>query len=235
MLNCPHLDLPDSLGALSLADPGQGAVTSLVHQLAASLGRAIDAKDRHTLAHSEEVAVVAQALALAMGLPPGLADRVHVAGHLHDIGKIGVPDHILCKPAALTEPEWQRMRAHPDLGADILAPLDCLSRSGVVAMVRAHHERFDGTGYPKGLTGNAIPLGARIIAVADSLSAMLQARPYRPARTFEAARAEILRGRGRQFDPKVVDAFCRIHRQVRDMLVGAGEGESPCAGQGQHP
>ena len=217
MLKSPLLDLT---GASDSLPPGacHEALTPLVHQLAESLGKAIDAKDSHTLAHSEEVAVISQSLALAMGLDSRLADRVHVAGHLHDIGKIGVPDHILGKAGPLDPREWESMRAHPGLGADILAPLVCLNEAGVVAMVRAHHERYDGRGYPLGLAGRNIPLGARIIAVADALSAMLQSRPYRAALSFGDATREILRGAGSQFDPRVVDAFQGITRQVSDMI-----------------
>jgi len=194
-------------------------MTSLVHQLAASLGKAIDAKDPYTLAHSEEVAVMAQALALRLGLDRQMADRVHVAGHLHDIGKIGVPDSILGKPGKLDPAEWKRMKAHPAIGAAILEPMPYLVESGVVAMVRAHHERFDGHGYPQGLAGNAIPLGARIISVADSLSAMLQTRPYRPARRFDEAIREIERCAGSQFDP-VVAAVCVGNRDtLRDLIA----------------
>lgn len=220
MLNSPPIDLTGALGAPLRDCRPCGSVTDLIHQLAESLGKAIDAKDAHTLAHSEEVAVVSQSLALAMGLDSRTADHIHVAGHLHDIGKIGVPDHILGKPAPLTPLEWETIREHPDRGADILMPLACLRESGIVAMVRAHHEWFDGRGYPQGLAGQRLPLGARVIAVADGLSAMLQARPYRPPLSFEAASREILRGAGSQFDPGVVAAFVAIKDQLRDMLAG---------------
>ncbi|EFL52290.1 metal dependent phosphohydrolase [Solidesulfovibrio fructosivorans JJ]] len=216
----PDLQSPESASR-------RETVMAAVHELAASLGRAIDAKDPHTLAHSEEVAEVARVLARSLGLSSPEADIVHVAGHLHDIGKIGVPDAVLCKPGRLTEAEWDRMRAHPAIGAEILAPLSCLSGLGVVEMVAAHHERFDGGGYPLGLAGRAIPIGARIIAVADSLSAMLQSRPYRPAMTFEAARAELLRCRGAQFDPDVVAAFLAAQDVVRQLCRSLREKDRP--------
>jgi|GEM_PF-2024987 len=148
MLKSPHLDLSGSLTEPLQRMQCNHSVTELLHQLAESLGKAIDAKDTHTLAHSEEVAVVSHTLALAMGLNNHLADIIHVAGHLHDLGKIGVPDHILAKPCVLTPPEWERVRTHPGLGADILMPLACLRESGIVDMVRSHHERFDGRDYP---------------------------------------------------------------------------------------
>ena len=154
-----------------------------------------------------------------MGLGHQMADLIHVAGHLHDLGKIGVPDEILAKTSPLTPKEWLEIRKHPDIGADILAPIACLRECGIVDMVRAHHERFDGSGYPKGLTGGQIPLGARIITVADSLSAMLQSRPYRTAKSFDEACREIARGVGSQFDPKVVAAFARVKDRVRDLVA----------------
>ena len=182
-------------------------VTTVLHQFAESLGFAIDAKDPYTSMHSDEVAEVSHTLALSMGLPPREADIIHVAGHLHDIGKIGVPDAVLKKNGPLTASEWKAIRKHPKAGADILRPVSALKSLGVVEMVLYHHERYDGTGYPEGLRGPKIPLGARIIAVADSLSAMLQDRPYRSAKDFEGARQEIIRCTGTQFDPRVVRAF----------------------------
>ncbi|MCJ2165366.1 HD-GYP domain-containing protein [Pseudodesulfovibrio sp. S3-i] len=182
-------------------------VTAVLHQFAESLGNAIDAKDPYTSSHSEEVAEVSHTLALSMGMSPREADIIHVAGHLHDIGKIGVPDSVLIKKGPLNAGEWQAVRKHPLVGADILRPVAALSSLGIVGMVLHHHERFDGTGYPSRLKGAAIPIGARIIALADSLSAMLQDRPYRATKGFDAACEEIVRCSGKQFDPSVVSAF----------------------------
>lgn len=171
MLCNSRLNLAECALRQDRAMPCNSAVTEIIHQLAESLGKAIDAKDTYTLAHSEEVAVISQTLTLSMGLGHQMADIIHVAGHLHDLGKIGVPDEILSKTSPLTPKEWLAIRKHPDIGADILAPIAWYSREcGIVDMVRAHHERFDGSGYPQGLAGGQIPLGARIIAVADSLS-----------------------------------------------------------------
>ncbi|OIQ49400.1 Cyclic di-GMP phosphodiesterase response regulator RpfG [Pseudodesulfovibrio hydrargyri] len=189
-------------------------VTTALHQFAESLGNAIDAKDPHTSMHSDEVAEAARALALAMGLTPSQAAVIHVAGHLHDIGKIGVPDSVLKKQGPLTAAEWRAVRRHPEAGAAILEPVAALNRLGVVDMVLHHHERWDGTGYPHGLTGAGIPLGARIISVADSLSAMLQNRPYRAALDIDRACREIERGAGTQFDPGVVAAFRRASGRI---------------------
>jgi putative nucleotidyltransferase with HDIG domain len=127
---------------------------------------------------------------------------------LHDIGKIGVPDHILRKPGPLTENEWTTMRLHPDLGAKIIAHVPFLEEVAVI--IRAHHERWDGNGYPVGTAGQAIPLGARIFAVADSFDAMTSDRPYRRGRQLDEALAEVERCSGSQFDPQVVTAFLAV-------------------------
>ena len=199
--------------------PGRKAIaTTVLHQFSESLGAAIDAKDPCTSLHSEEVAEVAHSISLAMGLETADADLIHVAGHLHDIGKIGVPDAVLLKTTPLNDSDWKFIRRHPDMGADILKPVEALADSGIVDMVRFHHERFDGNGYPCGLEGDAIPLGARIIALADTLSAILQNRPYRPAQDFEAAVAEIINCSGSQFDPDVVKAFLKIKEEVYSIL-----------------
>ena len=219
MLCHSRLNLAENATRHEKLVPCSSAVTEIIHQLAESLGKAIDAKDTYTLAHSEEVAIISQALALAMGLGHQAADIIHVAGHLHDLGKIGVPDDILAKTSALTPKEWLAIRKHPDMGADILAPIACLRDCGIVDMVRAHHERFDGNGYPQGLKGGHIPLGARIITVADSLSAMLQSRPYRQAKTFDEACREIIKGTSSQFDPDVVKAFMSIRDRLRDLVA----------------
>ena len=219
MLCETRLNLADNAHRQEHPVPCHSAVTEIIHQLAESLGKAIDAKDTYTLAHSEEVAVISQTLALSMGLGHQMADLIHVAGHLHDLGKIGVPDEILAKTSTLTPKEWLAIRKHPDIGADILAPIACLRECGIVDMVRAHHERYDDSGYPQGLAGGHIPLGARIIAVADSLSAMLQSRPYRAAKSFDEACREIAQGTGSQFDPKVVAAFARVTDRLRDLVA----------------
>jgi putative nucleotidyltransferase with HDIG domain len=211
-------------------------VTTVLHEFAESLGAAVDAKDHHTRQHSEEVAVVAHALALRMGVAPARADIIHVAAHLHDVGKIGVPDAVLRKPGALSVAEWRMIRRHPVMGAEIVRPVRALRECGVLEMILHHHERFDGRGYPQGLAGQAIPLGARIIAVADSLSAMLQKRPYRSEKSFAQAGVEIVRNAGTQFDPMVVQAFCdtqdsilqvvqcfRMEEPPREMVFQAGD------------
>ncbi len=193
-----------------LAPPCDPQCRSL-HQFAESLGNAMDAKDHCTHDHSEQVATLAHALALELGLARRVAFAVHIAGHLHDIGKIGVPDCILQKAGPLSDADWVEMRKHPTIGAQIVAPVKALNTaSGVAEMILHHHERWDGRGYPHGLIGEAIPLGARILAVADALSAMVQDRPYRRGLAFEDAMAELRRSAGSHLDPDVVTAFLAL-------------------------
>ena len=176
-----------------------------IFQSLLGLANALEAKDAYTCGHSMRVARLARQLARGAGLPHGAADTIGQAALLHDLGKIGVPEGILRKPGPLTTDEWEIMRAHPTIGAQILEPFRFLARA--VDIVRHHHERFDGGGYPFGLAGARIPLAARIFAVADSFDAMTSDRPYRPAMPGEVAIREIQGGAGTQFDPAVVEAF----------------------------
>ncbi|WP_147822465.1 HD-GYP domain-containing protein [Salidesulfovibrio onnuriiensis] len=195
------------------------AVRLTIHVFAESLGNAIDAKDHCTRSHSEEVAVVSQAIGQQVGLSASQADILHIAGHLHDIGKIGISDAILKKSGPLTDAEYKVIKTHPQMGAEIIGPLTTLmGNDGIAKMVLHHHERYDGTGYPHGLRGTRIPLGARIIAVADSLSAMLQTRPYRPAMDFGKAADEVARCAGTQFDPRIVEAFLDIQDTIKGYI-----------------
>ncbi|EPR37506.1 metal dependent phosphohydrolase [Desulfovibrio sp. X2] len=201
---------------------GSGCAQSMLplHEMAEALGAAIDARDSFTREHSDEVAVLSELLAGSMGLSAAMVQAVHVAGHLHDIGKIGLPDAVLRKPGPLTPDEWALVRLHPVTGHAIVQPVGCLRAAGVAEMILHHHERYDGRGYPHGLAGEAVPLGARIIAVADSLSAMLQARAYRAPLTFDEALAEVARCAGGQFDPRVVEALSRTADTARAFFAG---------------
>lgn len=202
-------------GIATLASLSEPAGVEQLHQFAESLGHAVDARDSDTFNHSWEVAEVSRMLAQALGLSAQQAETVHLAGHLHDIGKIGVPDAILKKQGMLSQEEWRLMKRHSETGAIIIRPIEAFAgKGGIADMVLFHHERFDGTGYPHRLKGELIPLGARIIAVADTLSALLQNRPYRKGTGFRAALDEIGRCAGSQFDPAVVLALASIETRV---------------------
>ncbi len=149
-----------------------------VFQSLLGLANALEAKDPYTRGHSERVATLARRMALAVGLSARAAETIAQAGLLHDLGKIAVPESILRKSEPLTEREWEIMRRHPVAGAQIVAPLEFFADGAVI--LRHHHERHDGSGYPDGLRGDEIPLGARIVAVADVYDALKSDRPYRP-------------------------------------------------------
>jgi diguanylate cyclase (GGDEF)-like protein len=171
----------------------------------------VDARDTYTGNHSEEVARIAQMLAIRMGLPEETCRRIHLAGLLHDLGKIGVPEDVLNKPGKLSEEDWQVLRTHPGLGERILSYLQALEP--VRQWVRFHHERYDGKGYPDGLAGGDIPLGARILAVADSYHAMVSDRPYRNGLPADVVIAELEKNKGIQFDPDVAAAMLDLMRE----------------------
>jgi diguanylate cyclase (GGDEF)-like protein/putative nucleotidyltransferase with HDIG domain len=176
-----------------------------------SLAAAIEARDGYVGGHSDEVQRLAVAVARRLGLEPGEIDLIRTVALLHDIGKIGVPDHVLHNPDPLTREEWAVMREHPVIGARILAPLPGL-RSAAVA-VRHEHERWDGTGYPDGLSGETIPLASRVVLACDAYYALVSDRPYRRALESEAALAEIESCAGTQFDPAVASALVACVRE----------------------
>jgi response regulator RpfG family c-di-GMP phosphodiesterase len=158
---------------------------------------------------SDMIAALATGMALALGLPREEIERIRMASLLHDLGKLAVPSEILDKPAALSDGEWQAIGEHPRIGQVILEHASALREA--IPVVLHHHERFNGGGYPHGLRGNEIPLGARIVAVADAYHAMVHDRPYKPAQTHDQALDELRRHAGTQFDPEVVDLFCGIY------------------------
>jgi hypothetical protein len=166
---------------------------------------AIEAKDPYTEGHCAATVYYAAYVARRMGLSPEEVAQTELGALFHDIGKIGIPEGILRKTGPLTIDEWAVMRTHPTIGGHLLAQVPALA--SIIPLVVAHHERFDGTGYPGGLAGEEIPLAARIIAVADSYHAMTSTRPYRMAMTKRAARRELRDNAGTQFDPRVVEAF----------------------------
>ena len=174
-----------------------------------TLAHAIDARDHYTFSHSDNVTRYAELIARQMNVDAAYIADISDACQLHDLGKIGVHDNVLSKPSALTDEEFTQIKQHAEKGAQILEPLKFLE--GVIDIVKHHHERWDGKGYPDGLKGEEIPLGARIMSVADSYDAMVSARPYRKVGlTKQEAVAEIKKNSGSQFDPKVVEAFLKV-------------------------
>lgn len=159
------------------------------HDLVECITSALDARDPYTGNHSRRVSDMACDLCHVLGMPEDITREIHIAGHLHDIGKIGIPDKVLLKPGRLNDEEWELMKQHPKIGADILAGAPKFAR--IAAIILHHHERFDGKGYPFGAKGEEIPLGSRIIAVCDSIDAMASSRAYRGALPLETVRSEI--------------------------------------------
>jgi putative nucleotidyltransferase with HDIG domain len=190
-----------------------------------SLAYALEAKDKYTHGHSERVTDIAVAVARELDIPKAMLEKIMMAGLLHDVGKIGVSELILNKPGKLTSEEFEVVKSHCEVGERILSPI--VEDKEILEMVRHHHERYDGTGYPDGLSGNQITRGASIVAVAeaynnilsqgamalavaDAYDAMTSDRPYRPAMPNDAACSELENGKGKQFDPVIVDAFLSL-------------------------
>ncbi len=194
-------------------DEQQAMMRSTLEALVA----AIDAKDRYTCGHSQRVAVVAEAIARELGMADAEVERVRLAGLVHDVGKIGVPEEILRKPGTPTEREFAAIRQHPEIGHRILDGI--VGFEDLLPGVLHHHERWDGRGYPHRLAGEAIPLMARIIGIADAFDAMSSNRSYRSALPRERVLAEIQRGAGSQFDPHVARAFDRVGLDEYDRLL----------------
>lgn len=180
-----------------LQKANEGALKALIH--------ALNYRDHDTWAHSTRVAAYATALAEHMGLPQSELEKIALAGYLHDIGKIGVPDRILLKKSNLLPEEWETIKRHPELGYEIIHELEFLNSAADIILL--HHERYDGSGYPLGLRGEKIPLLARIFSVADALDAMTSERPYRAARSMAEAFGEVRSLAGVQFCPKCVKAL----------------------------
>jgi putative nucleotidyltransferase with HDIG domain len=185
----------------------------------AALSRTMEAKDDYTGGHTERVAVIAVALAARLGYAGPDLDAIEIGALLHDIGKIGIPERVLNKPGPLTEAEWELMRRHPVISDTILSEVDLPSTVREIA--RWSHERIDGTGYPDGLIGDAIPLPARIVLVADAWDALTSHRPYRSARTTLEALHELCTNAGTQFCPQVIAALEELYLEMPGILGGS--------------
>jgi response regulator RpfG family c-di-GMP phosphodiesterase len=193
-----------------------------------ALMEAVDTRDTETQGHSHHVSEFTLVVARRLGVIEPELTQMKWGALLHDVGKIGIPDAILHKPGPLTAEEWIEMRKHPEMGRRILVGIKFLE--GAIPIVYCHQERYDGTGYPRGLVGDQIPLGARIFAVVDTLDAMTRNRPYRKAMEYESARQEVIAFSGTQFDPRVVEGFLQIpeeewegiRRQIKTDLAVRG-------------
>jgi putative nucleotidyltransferase with HDIG domain len=193
------------IGALVAGFEHEEQAQRLYRETLASLSNALEAKDAITSQHTEEVVRLAVGVAAELELDLEAIRSAELGAVLHDIGKVRVPESILNKPGPLTDEEWAVMKTHPEIGEHILRPIQSLQN--ILPVVRHHHERWDGTGYPDGLSGRAIPLGARIVAVCDAYRAMTENRPYRAALSGSEARAELEAGAGTQFDEDCVTAL----------------------------
>ncbi|MGB4064084.1 MAG: HD domain-containing phosphohydrolase [Azonexus sp.] len=193
-----------------------GMGEELQELLAESLTAALDMREHETGMHSKRVACHTLVLARHCYSDPALLKQVYWGSLLHDVGKIGVPDAILLKPGQLTETEWEIMRRHPGAGYDMLAPVPFFEVAADIVL--CHEERFDGSGYPRGLCGDAIPLAARLFAIIDTLDAMTSDRPYRQGLDFDSAKNEIVKMSGSQFDPVAVDIFIAEEERLREMV-----------------
>lgn len=196
-------------------------VVPLLEQFTMKLADMVEARDMDTQAHCRRLMAMSDRIAERLELSTTERDGVRLGACLHDVGKIAIPDAVLHKAGPLTPQEWEIVRAHPDLGARLLDGVDQWRSAQVV--VRHHHERWDGAGYPLGLRGTAVPVGARIVAVADAVDVMVTGRPYARPRSLDEAIAELRRHRGTQFDPEVVDAFTSmagVDAVMEQALVG---------------
>lgn len=182
------------------------------HDIIESMAAALDAKDIYTAGHSTRVGNMANKLGIYLGIKDEDLEILHIAGHLHDIGKIGVPDNILNKNGRLDSEEWELMKKHSEIGHNILSKVKSLEDISYIVLY--HHERWDGKGYPNGLCKEKIPLGARIIAVCDSIDAMQSDRPYRKLISDLECRQEIIKNKGIMYDPSIVECIIENWNEI---------------------
>ncbi len=207
----------DSAKSISSQTAGPHALPQAVLDTVTSLAYAIDAKDHYTQGHSQKVAAYAALIAEAMGLTDAEVEEIRLGAVLHDIGKVGIPENILNKNGPLNPEEWETMKSHVSFGAKILDPLTPLAR--IRKMVLHHHEFFDGSGYPNALSGESIPLGARIIAIADAYDTITSDRTYKKARSAPDALSELERCANAQFDGSIVEVFVRTMRTLPNPII----------------
>jgi HD-GYP domain-containing protein (c-di-GMP phosphodiesterase class II) len=219
--------LANHLSSLSRMHGMLAETSKFNQQMAAALIEAVEAKDPYTRGHSERVHHIAMELGRALRLSPRELDNLFWGSLLHDVGKIGIPDAVLCKPGRLTRDEFTFIMVHPERSYEILRHIDRLK--GAVPGARHHQEKFDGTGYPHGLAGEDIPYAARIIAVADTYDSITSSRAYRAGRSHEVAMAEIVRVAGVQLDPDVIAVFEEVCAKEPDWIARFGIQRTPAA------
>jgi putative nucleotidyltransferase with HDIG domain len=188
-------------------------------ELILALSKALDSRDTYTSNHSTNVAKYASEIAKKMKLPQNDIEIIYKGGILHDIGKIGIPENILLKPGSLTNDEYHIIKNHPNIGYEMIRHVSDFNETGVLDIVLYHHERYDGKGYPRGLSGTEIPLVARIMAIADSFDAMTSKRVYRNEIDLENTLIEIKKNKGTQFDPEITDVFLSLFNNDKENLA----------------
>jgi len=186
-------------------------IRKLVYQIMDAVLKVFQLKDPYTAAHQKKVALLSSAIAKEMNLSEGQIESIYIAAMIHDIGKISVPTEILSKPAAINEAEYTLIKNHPEIAFETLKDIE--SPWQTTEIIMQHHERLDGSGYPLGLTGEEIILEAKILGVADVIEAMSSHRPYRPSLGIEKALEEIVKNKGKLYDPKVVDACVSVFNE----------------------
>lgn len=192
-------------------------LSSSYYETIDTLRKAVDKKDPYTRGHSDRVGYISAMIAETLGLSQDEIDMIRLGGQFHDIGKIGIKDNIITKPARLTDEEYEEIKKHPIIGYELLEKNNIFK--DILPAIRSHHERYDGHGYPDGLKGNEIPLMARIVCVADSFDAMMSKRSYRDKMDLEYTMNEIDRCKGTQFDPKVAEAFKVLMKTRYDEII----------------
>jgi len=207
-----------NLAARSVAD-SQRRLDETYLQITQTMAQTLDARDPYTAGHSGRVSQYAVAVAEAMNVAAQEVEKIRVGANFHDIGKIGIPDAVLQKPEPLTGPEFEVIKQHPTIGKRILEGV--AKFHDYLSIVELHHENHDGTGYPWGLRGEGVPLGARIVHVVDAFDAMTTSRPYRPAMARDKALSILSDNAGSQFDPVVVEVFLRLAKQAPEVLPPA--------------
>jgi putative two-component system response regulator len=194
-------------------------------EFAKVLASTLEEKDPYTSGHSERVCYYSDFVSRRLAFSQRERGELQIASYLHDIGKVGISDRFINKKGALTSTDWAIMRQHTKKSIELLAPLKL--PTGILSCIEHHHEHFDGTGYPDGLEGEEIPLGARIIAISDSYDSMTSARPYRKPLSDQEARSELLKHSGKQFDPQLVDVFLQSLKEKEDLYLGRTHFKAP--------